>query len=84
MKRILLLILVAMLFVGLTIWLAARNDNQRQSVGSVVFEPLPTPKLEALQRQLYKEWKKEAAEAEKEAKEATGKKLGEAKGSKKK
>ncbi len=84
MKRIILMMLFVMLLLGLTIWLAARNDNQRQSVGSVVFEPLPTPKLEALQRQLYKEWRKEAAEAEKEAKEATGKKLGEAKVSKKK
>ncbi|MBU4142722.1 hypothetical protein KJ590_01835 [Patescibacteria group bacterium] len=82
MKRILLLILVAMLFVGLTIWLAARNDNQRQSVDSVVFQPLPTPKIETLQKQLYEEWQRE--KAKKEAKEAAEKKLAEAKGSKKK
>lgn len=82
MKKMLFMMLFVILLLGLTIWLAARNDNQRQSVDSVVFQPLPTPKLEALQRQLYEEWKKEAAG--KEAKEAAEKKLAEAKGSKKK
>jgi len=64
-KEVLSVMFLVALLLGLTVWLSVRDDNQhRQPTGKVVFQPLPTPRLQEAERMIYEQLKKEAAEVE--------------------
>jgi len=49
--------------IGLNVWFATRNDNQRrrQLVGNIVFQSTPTPRLQEAERMIQEQIKAEEA-----------------------
>jgi len=62
MKRMSVMMFLAIFLLSCPL-LASCDNNPKQAVSKVVFEPLPTPRLEEAQRLIYEQLKKEEVAA---------------------
>lgn len=64
MRKISVTVMLLMAFIFLGLMVTSCSEDPRQAASRVVFDPLPTPRLEEAQRLIQEQLKKEAAEAE--------------------